>query len=252
MKSRCGHFAGRNALGLLAALAAHYASDYYFLGGRPGFSKVSPYLFLLLLYGWLIFHNRILFERLFLAGQRAVYAGWLLLLLAVGSFNMHFILRTEFGIDHTWSRIVNFWLYTVTGLGVYVTYRYLRLRDQPPSPPSPPEPALTPGEAPFFSCVVNGLPCAIPYADILYVESLENYLKVVTHRKTHVIRLTMKEAEGRLPKRPFVRISKSHIVNADRVEAVERDTVRIGEKVLRIGRIFKRHATEQLTGGFKL
>ena len=246
MKSRYGHFAGRNALGLLAVLAAHYVSDYYFLDGRPGFSKVSPYLFLLLLYGWLVFHNRILFERMFLAGKKAAYAGWLLTLLAVGSFNMNFILRTEFRITRPLPYLVNFWLYTVTGLGVYVTYRYLRLRDQPPAPPKP---ASTPGESPFFSCAVNGVQCENPYPDILYVESLENYLKVVTRRKTYVTRLTLKEAGGRLPKRPFVRISKSHIMNAERVEGVERDTVRIGERVLRIGRVFKRHATEQLAGG---
>ena len=145
------HFVVRNGLGLLALLAAHYLTDLYAIDQRPGFSKVSPYLYLLLLYGWLVFHNRILFEQLFMRGRKAVYFGWLLLLMALGSFNMNFILRTEFDIPRSLPYLVNFWVYTVTGLGVYVTYRYLYAHRQAETSPIPPILGITDESGQFYA-----------------------------------------------------------------------------------------------------
>lgn len=241
------HFVVRNLLGLLALLAVHYLTDLYAIGRRPGFSKLSPYLYLLLLYGWLVFHNRILFERLFLQGRRAVYFGWLLLLMALGSFNMNFILRTEFAIARSLPYLVNFWVYTVTGLGVYITYRYLRMHQQTAVPPLPVT-ATIPAETGYFSCVVDGDRRDILYADIQYIESLENYLKIITKPKTYITRLTLKEAEERLPKRLFVRISRSYIVNITHIDSKEPDAVWIAGKELRIGKVYKRYVAGQLMG----
>ncbi|MFD2933770.1 LytR/AlgR family response regulator transcription factor [Spirosoma flavum] len=241
------NFVVRNLLGLLALLSVHYLTDLYAIGQRPGFSKVSPYLYLLLLYGWLVFHNRILFDRLFLKGRKMIYFGWLLLLMALGSFNMNFILHTEFNISRSLPYLVNFWVYTVTGLGVYITYLYLRTHPQAVSLSIP---TITDSavESGSFSCVVDGNRQVISYADIQYIESLENYLKVITKPKIYVTRLTLKEAEERLPKRQFVRISRSYIVNMSHVDSTGPDAVWIGSKELRIGKVYKRYVAEQLSG----
>lgn len=241
------YFVVRNGLGLLALLVAHYLTDLYAINQRPGFSKVSPYLYLLLLYGWLVFHNRILFEQLFMRGRKAVYFGWLLLLMAVGSFNMNFILHTEFSISHSLPYLVNFWVYTVTGLGVYVTYRYLHTHQQAVSP-SIPTTSVIADESGYFSCVVDGDRQRIPYVDIQYIESLENYLKIITKSKTYVTRLTLKEAEERLAKRQFVRISRSYIVNRIHIDDIQADAVWIGQKELRIGKVYKRYVAGQFAG----
>ncbi|UFH51947.1 LytTR family DNA-binding domain-containing protein [Spirosoma sp. KNUC1025] len=241
------NFVVRNLLGLLALLGIHYLSDLYAIDQRPGFSKLSPYLYLLLLYGWLVFHNRILFERMFLHGQKALYFGCVLFLMALGSFNMNFILRTEFEIVRSLPYLVNFWVYTVTGLGVYVTYRYLRTQQQPAVPSAPEYATLPVDEAIYFSCLVDGNRQNIAYADMLYVESLENYLKIITRSKTYITRLTLKEAEERLPKRLFVRISRSYIVNVAQVSKRQPDSVWIGDKELRIGKVYKRYVAEQWT-----
>jgi len=241
------NFVVRNLLGLVALLAVHYIADLYSIGQRPGFSKLSPYLYLLLLYGWLVCHNRILFERLFLHGKKITYFGWLLLSMAIGSFNMNFILRTEFDIAHSLPLIVNFWVYTVTGLGVYITYNYLRTHEKSASLPMPGTAAI-PDEPGYFSCIADGDRQAIPYADIQYIESLENYLKIITKSKTYVIRLTLKEAEERLPKRQFIRISRSYIINLAHVSNSGPDAVWIGAKELRIGKVYKRYVAGQLSG----
>jgi hypothetical protein len=92
-----GNAVVRNALGLLALLSVYYASDQYHLEQREGFNRLSPYLFLLLLYGWIVLHNRLLFERLYLHGRKKSYFAWLALALGLSSLNMHYILRTGFG-----------------------------------------------------------------------------------------------------------------------------------------------------------
>ncbi|QDK79535.1 LytTR family transcriptional regulator [Spirosoma sp. KCTC 42546] len=241
------HFIIRNLVGLGALLAVHFITDWNAIDHRPGFSKVSPYLYLLLLYGWIVFHNRILFERLFLHDKKAVYFGWLLVLMVLGSFNMNFVLYTQFDITRSLPFIVNFWVYTVTGLGVYITYRYLSAptmisQSLPPSAPTIPE------ETGYFSCMVDGARQTIACADILYVESLENYLKIFTNQKVYVTRLTLKEAEERLPKRQFIRISRSAIINRTHIDRKDADAIWIGTKELRIGKVYKRYVAEQFAG----
>jgi hypothetical protein len=235
----------RNGLGLSSLLVVHLLADYYAIGHRAGWAKVTPYLYLVLLYGWLVFHNRVLFEGLFLRDRRGAYFGWVLMLVAFSSFNMNYILNIQFGISQTLPYIVSFWVYTVTGLGVYITYTYLRSLNQVPPSQPPVEPIQTENIG-VLSCMVDGIRQDISYSDIRYIESLENYLKVFTSSKTYIIRLTLKEAEARLPKRQFVRISRSHIVNATYVVRIDQDLVKVGEQELRIGKVFKRQAMESL------
>ncbi|MBD2701625.1 LytTR family transcriptional regulator [Spirosoma sp. BT702] len=240
------NFLVRNLLGLGALLAVHYLSDWYAIDHRTGLGKVSPYFYLLLLYGWIVFHNRILFERLFLRSKKAQYFGWLLLLMALGSFNMNFVLHTEFNITRSLPYLVNFWVYTVTGLGVYSLYRYISTRSVSVEIVPPAKPVIS--VEGYFFCMVDGVRENIPYEAIQYIESLENYLKIITKARTYVTRLTMKEAEDRLPKRQFIRISRSYIVNVKWVDKREPDAVWIGVKELKIGKVYKRYVAEQLTG----
>lgn len=241
------HFIIRNLLGLGALWAVHFITDWNAIDHRSGFSKISPYLYLLLLYGWIVFHNRILFERLFLHDKKTVYFGWLVLLMVLGSFNMNFVLNTQFDITRSLPFIVNFWVYTVTGFGVYITYRYLNTqtliaRSLPAAVPTIPE------ETGYFSCMVDGVRQTIAYADILYVESLENYLKIFTKQKVYITRLTLKEAEERLPRRQFIRISRSSIINRTHIDRKDADAIWIGTKELRIGKVYKRYVAEQFAG----
>jgi hypothetical protein len=241
-------FAVRNLFGLLAVLLAHYIPDYYHLEQRTGLAAWTPYFYLVLLYGWLIVHNRLLFDRLLLRAKVSAYAGWLLLGLGVSSFNMHFILQSGFGVTRTLPYMVSFCLYTVTGLGVYVTYRYLQgLRWQSEESHFPVAAPAVANHSAHFTCTVDGSDCRIPYPDILYVESLENYLKIVTPVKTFITRLTLKEAEARLPKPGFVRVSKSHLVNSARIDHRTPEVVTIGDKSFRIGRVYKHYVLEQLS-----
>jgi two-component system LytT family response regulator len=63
--------------------------------------------------------------------------------------------------------------------------------------------------------------------DIDYVEAADNYVKVRTRSEVHVVRDTMGAFESRLPTNDFVRISRSCIVNIDRIKELQ--TLEYGE-----------------------
>jgi hypothetical protein len=237
------HVLVRNTLALVALLLAYYIPDRFSFPQREGFAKFSPYFFLLLMFGWIVFHNRMLFERLYLNGKKQAYFLWVIAGMAFASLNMHLILAYGFNQTYTLPKIVSFWVFTLTGLGVYVIFLYLRSVENGKRV----EKIQTENngtEATHFNCVVDGLEKQISFDQILYVESLENYVKVNTTQKTHLVRLSMKEAEAKLPKPWFVRISRSHIVNASRIEAIDQTNVKIDSQSFKIGKVYKRYVEE--------
>ncbi len=234
----------RNLLGLLALLGVHYASDQYYIQERTGPNQFLPYLFLLGLYGWLVFHNRVLYERLYLRQRKRQYLLWTLLLMSINTLSMYGFLTLQFLVTHPLPPILSFWVHTLAGFGIYAFYRSTLAEPSPAKTVLPESlPMVESGE---LICTVNGEKLVIPFEEIRYLESLENYVKVITARKTHITRLTMKEAEERLPKPTFVRISRSHLINASHVETLETDGLTIHGKSLKIGKVYKRYVSELL------
>ena len=60
----------------------------------------------------------------------------------------------------------------------------------------------------------------INWEDILYVETMQNYLKLHMKNKTFVIHQTMISLEDMLPKESFFRIHKSFLVNISRIDTI--------------------------------
>jgi hypothetical protein len=235
----------RNSLALIALLVTYYIPDRFSFAQREGFARFSPYLFLLLMFGWIVFHNRILFERLYLSGRKQAYFLLTLTGMTFSSLNMHFILVYGFHQTDTLPKILTFWVFTLTGLGVYVIFLYLRTIQKGKAIENISK-ENNGVQATHFNCMVDGVEKQISLDQILYVESLENYVKVNTAQKTHLVRLSMKEAEIKLPKPWFLRISRSHIVNTSRIEAVDQSSMKINGQLLKIGKVYKRYAQEQL------
>ncbi|MBI3220868.1 MAG: LytTR family transcriptional regulator [Bacteroidetes bacterium] len=233
----------RNALGLSALLIAYYIPDRPSLAHRQGFDAFSPYLFLVLMYGWIIFHNTFLFSRLYLQGKTKTYLLWTLLLLAFSSINMHLVLMYLFHQANTLPHLLSFWVFTLAGLGVYVLFRYVHLIQpaQPALPKSDENSSPT-----FLHCSIDGLERQIPLRQIQYLESLENYAKIVTEQKTYIARLSLKDAEAKLPRPAFLRISRSHIVHTAFITRTTSDEVFIQHQSFKIGKVFKRYVVEHL------
>lgn len=58
----------------------------------------------------------------------------------------------------------------------------------------------------------------IKVADLDWIQSAHNYVELHVGEQTHLLRETMSSIEGRLPADKFVRISRSVIVNIDRIK----------------------------------
>lgn len=79
----------------------------------------------------------------------------------------------------------------------------------------------------------------ILYKDILYVEGLKDYVKIVTSMKRIVTLTNIKGMLEKLPRDKFIRVHKSYIVAKEKVNMVRGNVLKIGDKEIPIGLTFK-------------
>jgi DNA-binding LytR/AlgR family response regulator len=72
--------------------------------------------------------------------------------------------------------------------------------------------------------------------EILYIEGLDDYLKIhLDRKKTVVARMTMKAMVEKLPAESFIRIHRSYIVPLGKIERVRNRVIRIGNDEIPLG-----------------
>jgi DNA-binding LytR/AlgR family response regulator len=84
------------------------------------------------------------------------------------------------------------------------------------------------------------------FNDILFIESLKDYIKIVTSNKTIVTRQSISSLEEMLPKNTFLRIHRSYIVAINRIDSFNGETIEIEKNELPIGRLYKHDVNNQL------
>ncbi|MCR9064870.1 MAG: LytTR family DNA-binding domain-containing protein [Cytophagales bacterium] len=82
--------------------------------------------------------------------------------------------------------------------------------------------------------------------DILYIQGLKDYVKVITTERQIVSLQTMKSLEETLPSNQFIRIHNSTIVAFDAIEEIERDKVKIGKVYLPVSDSYKKSFKEYI------
>src|ERR1044071_9058641 len=87
----------RNSIGILVLMLAWYLPDRFFFSQLDGFQKFLPYLLLLTMYGWIVFHNRVLLDRLYFSDKRQSYFLWAGAVMITGSLNIYLTIRILFG-----------------------------------------------------------------------------------------------------------------------------------------------------------
>jgi len=80
--------------------------------------------------------------------------------------------------------------------------------------------------------------------DILFIESLKDYIKVVTKDKTIVTKNSISSLEENLPS-SFIRVHRSYIVSLNKVESFTPELIQIGKYELPISRSY-RHEVEKV------
>jgi len=85
----------------------------------------------------------------------------------------------------------------------------------------------------------------IPLDQIIFIESLKDYIKVVTVTKNIITKQSISSIEELLSKNRFVRIHRSYIVALDKIESFTSDTIEIAKHQLPISRMY-RHEVEKI------
>ncbi|WP_172435941.1 LytR/AlgR family response regulator transcription factor [Sediminicola luteus] len=75
--------------------------------------------------------------------------------------------------------------------------------------------------------------------DILYIQAMDNYVKIYTSSRFYLTQQSMKGILDNLPQHRFCRVHKSFIVSIDKVSNYSTKTIQIGSVTLPIGRKFK-------------
>ncbi len=86
--------------------------------------------------------------------------------------------------------------------------------------------------------------------DIIFIESMKDYLKIHTENGNYVTKETISHFEEILPEDRFLRIHRSYIVSVDRITAITTSSIEIGKKELTIGRSYKQSVTRSLNCGY--
>ena len=97
----------------------------------------------------------------------------------------------------------------------------------------------------FLEIVSNRKMTKIPYDDILYIESLSDYIKVNTEENQIISKEKISNIASRLPD-TFLRIHRSFIVNTERINEVSYDELKVDDVRLNIGRSYRNEVKEIL------
>ena len=77
------------------------------------------------------------------------------------------------------------------------------------------------------------------FRDILFIEGLKDYIKIVTSSKTIVTRYVLSTLGDMLPASQFLRVHKSYIVAINRIDSFNADGIQIAKYEVPIGRLYK-------------
>jgi DNA-binding LytR/AlgR family response regulator len=99
---------------------------------------------------------------------------------------------------------------------------------------------------PFVYFKVDKKMIKIRLTDILYIESLKDYVKVVTPEKEIITHQQISYLEHKLPENQFIRVHRSFIAAIDKVEAFTATDIEMGKHHIPIGRNYKSDVTAKL------
>ncbi|HVY75845.1 MAG TPA: LytTR family DNA-binding domain-containing protein [Puia sp.] len=71
--------------------------------------------------------------------------------------------------------------------------------------------------------------------DIIYIEGLDDYIKIYLPQRAVLTLMTLKTIMQKLPPREFIRVHRSYIVPVSKIDHISKSRIRIGDKEIPIG-----------------
>ncbi len=104
----------------------------------------------------------------------------------------------------------------------------------------------TANKEPYIFLKVDKRLVKIMLKDILYIESLKDYIKVVTLQGNYLVHKSLTGVTEELPDSNFIRVHRSYTIAVDKIKSVEGNLVEINSKRIPIGRNYVKHAKETI------
>lgn len=107
-------------------------------------------------------------------------------------------------------------------------------------------PVAEASEAGHFFVKSSGQQHRINFDEILYVESIKDYVNIKTETQEYIVLDTLKSLENQLPAN-FTRIHKSFILNLDKVKSLNsKKVILISEHEISVGEMYRSNLLEKL------
>ena len=112
--------------------------------------------------------------------------------------------------------------------------------------PETPSPAPEKDREGFVYFRVDRKMVKVMLSDILYIESMKDYAKVVTATGTLVTRQSMNALEALLPERHFIRTHRSFIVALPKIKSFTHEVIEVDKTEIPIGKLFRNEVMKTL------
>jgi DNA-binding LytR/AlgR family response regulator len=83
--------------------------------------------------------------------------------------------------------------------------------------------------------------------DILFIESLRDYVKIYTLQGTLITRHGMTALEAMLPGTSFLRVHRSFLVSLGKIDSFTQEEIDIRKNVVPIGKFYRQQVLERLS-----
>jgi DNA-binding LytR/AlgR family response regulator len=101
-------------------------------------------------------------------------------------------------------------------------------------------------QEPHIFLKVNKKLLKINLNDILFIESLKDYIKVVTKVGDYVVHKSLTAITEELPQSNFLRVHRSYTISINKINALEGNTIEIVNRRIPIGRNYLKQSKERI------
>jgi DNA-binding LytR/AlgR family response regulator len=115
-----------------------------------------------------------------------------------------------------------------------------------PSPAPAQPPASIPADTDFLFIKAEDKLIKLKKDDILFLESMRDYVKFVTHGKNYITYSTLKNMEEKLIGPNFLKVHRSYIVNITKIDDIRGNTIYLLGNQIPIGKGHKDEVTTRL------
>jgi DNA-binding LytR/AlgR family response regulator len=90
----------------------------------------------------------------------------------------------------------------------------------------------------FYVNIGNRL-IKIDFSQIILIKAQGDYVEIKTESNSYTVHSTLKKIESKLPKKIFMKIHRSYIINTRKIIDIENNSVLIGREIIPVSRTYK-------------